>query len=62
MVSRKPERMTIHQSLGGAWRRKDGDTPIPISKGRYRRTPQRKTQKKNSMGQFPFFVIKFQEE
>jgi hypothetical protein len=62
MVSKKPERMTIRQSLGEASRRRDGRTPSAISKGIYRRVPARKTQKKNPIGQFPFFVMRFQKE
>jgi len=48
--------MTSLQSFGEDWRRMDEKEPKIMKKGIYKRTPHRKTQKKNSIDEFPFLV------
>ncbi len=47
--------------MPGEVRKREGRTPKPMRKGRQKRTPDRKTQKKNSIGKFPLLVKTFQE-
>jgi hypothetical protein len=54
--------MLRYQNRDGVRKRRAGKSLKAKKKGRKSRVPPRKTQKKNSNGQFPFLVMKFHEE
>jgi len=54
--------MLRYQNRDGARKRRAGKSLKAKKKGRKSSAPPKKTQKKNSNGQFPFLVMKFHEE